>query len=116
MECGSSLPPIGIMMEGVETIMKPIYRVILVNGCTLIACLGMVYALPPTMSLRVYGIICLLTFALINGLAFGWPRDRISSDSLKPSRTSSIIKIILIWALFLMSLGLLLLERFRWSN
>jgi uncharacterized membrane-anchored protein len=96
--------------------MKPIYRVILVNGCTFVACLGMVYAFPPTMSLRAYGIICLLTFALMNGLAFGWPRDHISSDSLKPSRTSSIIKVILIWVLFLMSLGLLLLGRSRWNN
>jgi len=89
--------------------MKTVYRIILVNGMTLIACAAVAYTVPTT-SIRAYGIICLLTFAVMNTF-FVWPRFRKPSDPEKPPAKLSMGRVLFVCAMFLLSLALLWLQR-----
>lgn len=84
--------------------MKIVYKVILVNVCTLIGCGIVAVTLPPDTPAVPFGIICLFTLIVMNGAVIVWPRYRKRHSTEKPGSRSTTVKIIIVWIIFVLGL------------
>src|SRR5690349_7015390 len=86
-------------------LVKTSSKIVLVNIGLLVGCVGMLFVVPPQTSLKIYGLICVITIALINIVVF--PRlsqNRASVSSLRSKKMNQ--GLVFVWVLFALSLAL----------
>jgi len=84
--------------------MKIVYRVILINICTLVGCGLVAVSLPPETPAVPFLIVCLVTLVLMNGAMISWPSYRARREINNPSSKSTTVKLIIIGVIFVLGL------------
>jgi hypothetical protein len=69
--------------------MKTVYKVILINFASLIGCVTSVVLIAPQMSLRMSGVLCLVTLAVMNAVFLRWYARGGDNRGFETSRPKS---------------------------